>query len=240
MHSLFVSDLHLCRARPRTTQIFLRFLQEVAPQAEALYILGDLFEYWVGDDDLAEPHHAEITQALARLAGSGTSVFLLHGNRDFLIGETFARSAGVRLLDEPTLIDLYGVPTLLTHGDTLCGDDSDYLAFRTKVRDPAWQNDFLAQPLAQRKALIEHWRGQSEQEKQHKPAAIMDANPDTIADTLRRYGYPRLIHGHTHRPAKHSHSVDGRVCERWVLPAWCEEGGYLRCDRDGCQAIQFG
>ena len=237
MHSLFVSDLHLCAARPRTTQIFLRFLRETAPRAEALYILGDLFEYWLGDDELAAPDHAEVVQALAHLASSGTQVFLLHGNRDFLIGETFAQAAGLRLLIEPSLIDLYGVPTLLMHGDTLCSDDLDYLAFRAKVRDPGWVSVFLAQPLAQRQALIEQWRGQSEQEKQHKPASIMDANPAAIADILRQYAYPRLIHGHTHRPASHSHSVDGHSCERWVLPAWDDEGGYLRCDKNGCTAI---
>lgn len=237
MHSLFVSDLHLCAARPRTTQIFLHFLRETAPRAEALYILGDLFEYWLGDDALADPSHAETAQALAHLASGGTQVFLLHGNRDFLIGEGFAQAAGLRLLNEPTLIDLYGAPTLLMHGDTLCSDDVAYLAFRAKVRDSAWKSAFLAQPLAQREALIQQWRGQSEQEKQHKPEAIMDANPATIADVLRHYGYPRLIHGHTHRPARHSHDVDGHSCERWVLPAWYDEGGYLRCDSSGCAAI---
>lgn len=238
MHTLFISDLHLHPERPRTTRIFLRFLQETAPHAEALYILGDLFEYWLGDDDLIEPGHTEITQALARLACDGVKIFLLHGNRDFLIGEAFAQAAGAQLLDEPSLIDLYGTPTLLTHGDTLCSDDLDYLAFRSKVRSATWQHGFLAQPLVQRKALIEQWRAQSEQEKQHKSEVIMDANPDTIAGILRDYGYPRLIHGHTHRPARHSHSVDSHCCERWVLPAWYDDGGgYLRCDPSGCTAM---
>jgi len=235
MHSLFISDLHLCASRPRTTQIFLRFLRETAPQAEALYILGDLFEYWLGDDELSAPHHAETTQALAQLASGGVKVFLLHGNRDFLIGVAFAQAAGMHLLNDPSLIDLYGVPTLLMHGDTLCSDDADYLAFRAKVRNPAWISAFLAQPLAQRQTLIRQWREQSEQEKQHKSEAVMDATPATIAATLRDYGYPRLIHGHTHRPARHSHSVDGHSCERWVLPAWYDEGGYLRCDENGCE-----
>lgn len=235
MPSLFVSDLHLCPARPRTTQIFLRFLRETAPCAEALYILGDLFEYWLGDDDLSDPGHAEIIQALAHLAGSGVKVFLLHGNRDFLIGEVFAQAAGLCLLDDPSLIDLYGVPTLLMHGDTLCSDDIAYLAFRAKVRDASWQRAFLAQPLQQRQALIQQWREQSEQEKQHKSASLMDANPAAIAAILREYGQPRLIHGHTHRPAKHTHHVDGQTCERWVLPAWYDEGGYLCCDHGGCR-----
>lgn len=233
--SLFVSDLHLCTARPRTTQLFLRFLRETVPCAEALYILGDLFEYWLGDDDLSAPDHAEIILALARLAGGGVKVFLLHGNRDFLIGEDFAQAAGLCLLCDPSLIDLYGVPTLLMHGDTLCSDDVAYLAFRAKVRDASWQRAFLAQPLQQRQALIQKWREQSEQEKQYKPAALMDANPAAIADILRENGFPRLIHGHTHRPAKHSHNVDGQTCERWVLPAWYDKGSHLRCDHDGCR-----
>jgi len=234
MNTLFVSDLHLCSAKPHTTQIFLRFLRETASCAEALYILGDLFEYWLGDDDLTAPEHAEIIQALARLAGGGVKVFLLHGNRDFLIGEVFAQAAGLCLLDDPSRIDLYGVPTLLMHGDTLCSDDVAYLAFRTKVRDASWRRAFLAQPLQQRQALIQQWRKQSEQEKQHKPAALMDANPAAIADILRVHGTPRLIHGHTHLPAKHTHFVDGLTCERWVLPAWCDQGGYLHCDQNGC------
>lgn len=216
-------------------------MRDAAPEAEALYILGDLFDAWVGDDDLAEPLHAEVTQALARLSGSGVRVHLLHGNRDFLIGPAFAQAAGLQLLPDPTLIDLYGTPTLLTHGDTLCSDDAAYLAFRDQVRAPAWHSAFLAQPLAERKALAAQWRARSEQEKQSKSEAIMDANPDAVADTLRRHGYPRLIHGHTHRPARHEHQVDGRLCERWVLPAWDAAGGYLRCTRDGrCLTIAHG
>lgn len=219
--------------------MFLHFLRDHAQQAEALYILGDLFEYWIGDDDLASPFHRKIVQALAQLAASGVRVYLLHGNRDFLIGPAFAQAASLCLLDEPSLVDLYGVPTLLSHGDTLCSDDVDYQNFRAMVRDPAWQQSFLAQPLAQRKALIEQWRGKSEQEKKYKEAAIMDVNSDSVAATLREFGYPRLIHGHTHRPAKHLHCVDGHTCERWVLPAWEEEAGYLRCDEGGCYAIHI-
>ena len=239
MHSLFISDLHLCAEQPRTSQNFLRFLRETAPGAEALFILGDLFESWAGDDDLADLHHAEIAQALAQLASSGTSVYLLHGNRDFLIGPVFASATGIQLLEDPTLINLYDTPTLLSHGDTLCSDDVEYLAFRAKVRNPAWASAFLAQPLAQRKSQIEQLRSQSALEKQHKSAAIMDVNPDSVAATLRTHGYPRLIHGHTHRPAKHLHALDGKTCERWVLPAWDDGGGYLRCDPNGCHATHI-
>ncbi len=238
MPILFISDLHLCPERPRATAAFLRFLRETARQAEALYILGDLFDYWVGDDDLGAPLPGEIAEALAQLAGGGVQVFLLHGNRDFLIGASFAQASGARLLDEPSLVEICGVPTLLTHGDTLCSDDVDYQAFRAQVRNPAWQKAFLEQPLAQRKNLIRQWRGQSEQEKKSKEAAIMDANPGAVAAILREYGYPRLIHGHTHRPARHLHNVDGHACERWVLPAWDGEGGYLRCGGEGCAALK--
>lgn len=237
MHSLFVSDIHLCPERPDTTAAFLRFLREIAHQAEALYILGDLFEYWIGDDDLAAPFHGEIVQALALLAEAGVRVYFLHGNRDFLIGPAFAQAAGMTLIDEPTRIDLYGTPTLLSHGDTLCSDDRDYLALRGKIRSPAWITSFLAQPLAQRKAQAEQMRRQSEEEKQHKEYGLMDASPEAVLQALRGHDCRRLIHGHTHRPARHVHSIDGRDCERWVLPAWEGNGGYLRCDRDGCMPI---
>jgi UDP-2,3-diacylglucosamine hydrolase len=232
-HTLFISDLHLSPEHPRTTQAFLDFLADRAPAGEALYILGDLFEYWAGDDDLSDPHHARVAQALAALAGT-TAVFLMRGNRDLLLGEGFARAASARLLPDPVLIDLYGTPTLLTHGDALCIDDAAYLAFRAKVTDPRWQAEFLSQPLALRKAQIERLRRESEQEKQAKSEALMDVNSEAVAALLREYDYPRLIHGHTHRPARHLHRLDGHVCERWVLDSWYDEGGFLHCERSGC------
>lgn len=235
-HSIFISDLHLCPTRPAINALFARFIRDTAPQAEALYILGDFFEYWAGDDDLADPFHAAIARQLARLAQSGTRIYLMHGNRDFLIGADFLRAAGATLLPDPTLIDLYGQATLLMHGDTLCSDDMAYQNFRAQVRSPEWQRTFLTTPLAARKAQIEALRKQSEQAKSTKPAEIMDTNADTVATTLRAHGYPRLIHGHTHRPARHVHEVDGKRCERWVLPDWYETGGYLRCDAAGCMA----
>lgn len=237
--TLFVSDLHLSPERPQTTRIFEDFTRRVAPGAEALYILGDLFEYWAGDDDLADPHHASVAAALASLRRDGTAVYIMHGNRDFLMAEGFADAARARLIPDPALIDLYGTPTLLTHGDTLCSDDTAYLAFRARVREPAWQADFLALPLAARKAEIEALRCRSETDKRQKPAAEMDVHPDTVAAVLRGHGYPRLIHGHTHRPARHLHRVDGHDCERWVLDSWHDRGSYLRCDAAGCTAIQI-
>jgi UDP-2,3-diacylglucosamine hydrolase len=236
-HSLFVADLHLCPERPQTTRIFEDFLRGTARQADALYILGDLFEYWAGDDDLADPHHAAVVSALAQLHDSGTALYFMHGNRDFLIGEAFTRAARATLFPDPSLIDLYGTPTLLMHGDTLCSSDTAYLAFRAQVRQPDWQTAFLARPLAERKAQIEQLRRNSEHDKQHKSVAEMDAHPDAVAAVLREHGYPRLIHGHTHRPARHLHQIDGHDCERWVLDSWYDHGSTLRCDAAGCAAI---
>ena len=236
-HSLFISDLHLCPTRPAINALFMRFVLDIAPQAEALYILGDFFEYWAGDDDLADPFHTTITDALAGLAKRGTRVYIMHGNRDFLLSDAFMRAAQATLLPDPTRIDLHGTPTLLMHGDTLCTDDVAYQQFRSMVRNTEWQRNFLAQPLSQRKSQIEDLRKKSAQEKSNKSAEIMDVNAEAVANTLRAQGYPRLIHGHTHRPARHSHNVDGMLCERWVLPDWYEAGGYLRCGPAGCEAV---
>ncbi|MDD5240143.1 MAG: UDP-2,3-diacylglucosamine diphosphatase [Sulfuricella sp.] len=238
-HTLFIADLHLCAKRPQTTQIFQNFVRHIASLADALYILGDLFEYWAGDDDLADLHHAGIASALAELSQSGTAVFIMHGNRDFLMADGFARAAQARIISDPALIDLYGTPTLLTHGDTLCSGDIAYLAFRAKVRKPSWQADFLARPLTERKAEIEALRQRSEADKPLKSQSAMDVNPDTVAVVLREYGYPRLIHGHTHRPARHLHQIDGHDCERWVLDSWDNDGSYLHCDAGGCRAIRI-
>ncbi|MCE5180858.1 MAG: UDP-2,3-diacylglucosamine diphosphatase [Betaproteobacteria bacterium] len=238
-HTLFIADLHLCAEHPQTTRIFKDFLRNTAIFAESLYILGDLFEYWAGDDDLTDPHHAGVASALAELSRGGTAVFIMRGNRDFLIGDKFAQAAQARIASDPTLTDLYGTPTLLTHGDTLCSGDTGYLAFRDKVRAPSWQSAFLARPLAERKAEIEALRQRSEADKSLKSEAEMDAQPDAVAAALREHGYPRLIHGHTHRPARHLHQIDGHDCERWVLGSWHDHGSYLHCDASGCRAIRL-
>ena len=238
-HTLFISDLHLSADHPDSMAAFRRFIREFAPHAEQLYILGDLFEYWAGDDDCADPFHAEVIALLRGLAPHQTRVFILHGNRDLLMGEAFASACQATLIGEPTLIDLYGTPTVLSHGDTLCTDDVEYLAFRKQVHDPVFQKDFLAQPLADRKAYIRQLRSRSTAEKQHKSMDIMDVNRTAVADLLRAYHYPRLIHGHTHRPNRHEHMVDGKLCVRWVLGDWGAEGNALRCDADGCTVIRF-
>lgn len=239
-HSLFISDLHLCPTRPRITELFQHFLRDTAPQAGALYILGDLFEYWAGDDDLGDPFNARIAQALRQASQRGVRIHIMHGNRDFLLGNLFMTDCCATLLPDPMLTDLHGTPTLLMHGDTLCTDDRDYQNFRAMVRDPQWQAGFLAKPLTARKAQIEELRRKSETEKSLKAADIMDANPQAIASALRAHRYPRLIHGHTHRPARHEHRLDGMLCERWVLPDWYETGGYLRCDAAGCKFLPVG
>ncbi len=238
-HSLFISDLHLSADRPEISSTFSTFLSRTATQAEALYILGDLFEYWAGDDDLDDPFNRGVVSALASLGRSGTALYLMHGNRDFLMGEALADACGGCLLPDPSLVEIYGVRTLLMHGDTLCTDDADYMAFRAQVRAPAWRESFLGQPLARRKALIAQMRAQSRQAQSRKTAEIMDTNTESVINTLRSHGYPRLIHGHTHRPARHLHEIDGRSCERWVLPDWYQQGGYLRCDATGCTAVKI-
>jgi UDP-2,3-diacylglucosamine hydrolase len=240
MPTLFISDLHLCSDRPQINRSFFRFLEHEAKSASALYILGDLFEYWAGDDDLGDPFNAAVVAALARLAGSGVPSYLMHGNRDFVMGEAFARASGVTLLADPALLSLYGQPVLLMHGDTLCTLDREYQAFRREARSETWIRNLLAKPLAERKAAIETLRRQSEQEKRGKAVEIMDVAPAEVEATLRRYGYPRLIHGHTHRPARHVHMVDGHACERWVLADWYQAGSYLACDESGCRAVQLG
>jgi UDP-2,3-diacylglucosamine hydrolase len=236
-HSLFVSDLHLAPERPRIVDAFFAFARDTAARAEALYVLGDLFEYWVGDDDLAEPFNAAVADALAGLSRGGVAVSLIHGNRDLLLGSAFAARCGARLLADPTLLDLYGTRTLLMHGDTLCTDDVEYQKFRAYAHDSGNQRKFLSQPLPERRRQVLGMRAQSEKSKEGKPAEIMDVTVSTVERALRESGYPRLIHGHTHRPGRHVHFVDGRACERWVLPDWYERGGYLRCDATGCAAV---
>lgn len=233
----FLSDLHLSAATPGIARRFLAFLDGPACGADAVYILGDLFEAWAGDDDLGDPFNAGIIDALRRLADSGTEIGFIPGNRDFLVGPQFAAAAGVNLLADPTILSLPTWQFILSHGDQLCTDDIAYQNFRHEVRSPAWCDTFLAKPLAERKALIAAMRQQSMHNKKNKSASIMDVNIGTTDDFLREYGYATLIHGHTHRPAQHDHIVDGIHCERWVLSDWHEDatgasanGDYLAWD----------
>ena len=235
--TLFIADLHLAATEPATTETFFRFARDFAPHADALYVVGDLFDYWVGDDSLGEPFNQAIVRAFADISGKGTALFFMHGNRDFLLAESFAAACGGSLIPDPALLDLYGTPTLLMHGDTLCTDDVEYLRFRATVRDPQWQAEFLAKPLSERQALVIDMRGRSEAIKRQKPLAIMDVALPTVEATLRAHACGRLIHGHTHRPDIHLHRIDGRVCERWVLTDWQgTRGGYLAATPEGCTA----
>lgn len=230
---LFISDLHLCPTRPATTAAFRRFVHGPARSTQTLWILGDLFEYWAGDDDLETPFNAEIAAELGGLTASGVEVQLIPGNRDFLLGAGFTASTGVVVRTEPVRIELAGVATLLLHGDSLCTDDVAYQQFRTMVRNPAWQAQFLTQPLAVRKRIAEDLRERSEMSKQEKAQEIMDVNAQAVADCFTHHGVNRIIHGHTHRPARHEHLVAGRTCERWVLPDWHDDAVWLQADAHG-------
>ncbi len=231
-HSLFISDLHLCASHPASMAQFRQFVAS-APGAEALYILGDLFDFWAGDDDLVDEFHAQVVAELRNLAHLGVKIFLLHGNRDLLMGDALAKACQATLLPDPVLIDLYGVPTLLSHGDLLCTDDIAYMVHRAQVHDPDFQKQFLSRPLAERKAYIAELRRRSIAEQKTKESAIMDVNDAAVASLLQVHGYPRLIHGHTHRPDRHLHLVDGHPCERYVLGDWYQQGSALRCDHEG-------
>lgn len=234
--TLFISDLHLDEARPGIVAQFERFLDTIAPGADALYILGDLFEYWVGDDVLALPLPARVAAAL-RAAAAATPTAFMHGNRDFLVASGFAAATGVALLEDPAVVDLYGTRTLLTHGDTLCTGDLAYQQFRAQVRDPAWQAAALAKPVAERLAIAQGLRARSEGAKHGKAVEIMDVAPEAVEEALRRHGCELMIHGHTHRPGRHVHRVDGRERIRWVLPDWYERCGYLEASPEGLRAV---
>jgi UDP-2,3-diacylglucosamine hydrolase len=227
--TLFVSDVHLSPARPQIAELFFRFLAQDASAAAALYILGDLFDLWVGDDDPL-PLHGAAMDALGRLARGGVELGVMHGNRDFLIRDAFAERTGARLLPDQTLLSLNGTPTLLMHGDTLCTDDLAYQRDRARYRRPWVLRGILALPRPMRVALGRHFREKSERTKRVTAPTIMDVNAAAVETVLRVHGYPTLIHGHTHRPARHVHAVDGHRCERWVLGDWYEHGSYLRWD----------
>jgi UDP-2,3-diacylglucosamine hydrolase len=235
-HSLLASDLHLDSEAPWAIDAFIRFLEGSARGAHALYLLGDLFEAWVGDDD-DDPGNARANAALAGLTASGVPVYVIHGNRDFLLGAAFERRTGVKLLPDPVLTDLHGVPTLLSHGDLFCTDDPDYQALRDIVRRPRWQQRFLALPLATRRALASAARAGSKAHTQRTIPTIMDVNPDAVLRALRVTGARRLIHGHTHRPAVHELSVDGARAERVVLAPWYENASCVAVDAAGVREV---
>lgn len=236
--ALFVSDIHLQAAAPGTALAFFDFLDRYAGKVKQVYLLGDLFEYWAGDDDLRSPFNARVVAELRKLTDAGIELFWMAGNRDFLLGDVFSQAIGARRLPDPTVLVIGGQRMVLAHGDAECIDDVDYQRFRTQVRDVGWQQAFLAQPLAQRLAIIAQMRAGSRAAQQDKAAEIMDVNEAAIVALFARTSTTRMIHGHTHRPALHRQVIGGIEHIRHVLPDWDGEtmpirGGGLAIDASG-------
>ncbi|MBC9251440.1 UDP-2,3-diacylglucosamine diphosphatase [Pseudomonas alcaligenes] len=235
---LLISDLHLEEQRPDITRAFVHFLQTRAPQAEALYILGDFFEAWIGDDGMT-PFQHEIAAALRQLSDSGTRIFLMHGNRDFLIGRAFCREAGCTLLQDPSIVQLGGEPVLLMHGDSLCTLDVGYMKLRRLLRNPLSLFILRNLPLATRHKLARKLRSESRAQTSMKAREIIDVTPDEVPRIMAEFGVRTLIHGHTHRPATHELQVDGRDARRIVLGDWDRQGWALQIDESGFQQAPF-
>lgn len=231
MYTLFISDLHLKPEAPQTINTFTRLLQD-SKDAEAIYILGDFVEYWIGDDD--EEHGLNVAFAAIRnITDLGVPIYLMHGNRDFLIGPRFAEQCNITLLADPTIIDIYGEKALLMHGDTLCTDDIEYQKFRSMVRNPEWQAAFLEKPLEERRAIVHNLRETSRQATDDKTDSIMDVNQLSVSQAMQNHQAQLLIHGHTHRPARHAFVIDNKQYQRWVLGDWHKEAKILRFNEKG-------
>ncbi len=226
MSTLFISDLHLSAERPDITQAFQHLLQNIAPDSEALYILGDLFEVWLGDDLISPEYHESIAE-LKKLSDKNVPIYIMRGNRDFLFGPQFELLSGATLIDDPTIIDLYGTTTLLMHGDTLCTDDIKYQEFRSMVRNPAFQNDFLSKTAAERIAIAKQLRDTSKSETNSKSEDIMDVNSSAVIDAFSQHNVQNFIHGHTHRPAVHELEANNLPAKRIVLQDWYDSGSVL-------------
>lgn len=237
MTTLFISDLHLQQERPEITRAFFDFLVRHANHAHQLYILGDFFEVWVGDDGIT-PFHQQIIDCLARLSET-CEIYFMHGNRDFLIGDHFADLTGITILNDPTVISLYGTQTLLLHGDSLCTSDQAYMQFRQMVRDPSWQQNFLSKPLAERLAIAKELRERSRQETAEKEEYITDVTPQAVTEAMESHGCSLMIHGHTHRPARHHVNLDQVSGERIVLGDWDHNGWYLSADPESIELQQL-
>ncbi len=237
--ALLVSDLHLAPKRPALAAAFHAFCAGPAREASALYVLGDLFDAWIGDDQLREPFAADVARSLRGVAEAGVAVFMMRGNRDLLLGAAFARAAGAKLLPEQAVVDIGGTPTLLLHGDELCTDDEAYQRYRAWARDPVRQQRFLRLPYILRAAFVRWLRRTSRRENARKSSVIMDVNAHAVGDAFRAHRVHRMIHGHTHRPAQHEHAVDGEPCERFVLADWYDRASYLEVDGDGARLREW-
>ncbi len=236
--AFFISDLHLQASMPRTAQAFFDFLRTHAMKAQQMYLLGDIFEYWAGDDDIRTPFNQQVVNAIRQVSDAGVTVFWMAGNRDFLVGDAFAKAAGATLLPDPTITTIAGKKIALTHGDAQCTDDVAYMAFRAQVRQQEWQHAFLAMPLEKRKAIIEGLRKDSQEAQRAKSSEIMDVNADAIASLFDTSDVSIMIHGHTHRPARHAYHQDDGERVRHVLPDWDYEdsparGGWIGIELDG-------
>ncbi len=238
MHTLFISDLHLHESRPQVTRAFFQFLYTQAIHAEALYILGDFFDAWIGDDDDSELLQ-DVASGLHQLSELGVAIYFMHGNRDFLLGETYASKSGMELIPDGITIDLYGTPTLLMHGDSLCIDDIEYQQFRAMVRSPQWQQQILAQPLATRRALAAQMREKSQSMNSLKAEDILDVSPAEVIAQMKAAGVTRMIHGHTHRPARHSLTVSNQSAERIVLGDWHDHGWCIKADSNNIELLNW-
>ena len=234
-NTLFIADLHLEDKAPDRTQWLLAFLSGPARKAGAVYILGDLFEYWIGDDALSATAQ-QVAKATAELSASGVPCYFIHGNRDFLLGEEYASGAGMNLLPECHVVDLYGTPTLLLHGDTLCTDDVEYQAFRQQTRDPAWQAAVLAMSIEERLQMAQSARDASIEHTGAASMDIMDVNAEAVSEAFRKHQVTRMIHGHTHRPAFHRVDLGDSTAERIVLADWHHAGSYLQVSPDGAES----
>lgn len=239
MTTLFISDLHLSIERPAIIDLFEQFLSARASKADALYILGDLFEYWVGDDGLDHPEFARIVDALTEFGRAGIPLTVMRGNRDFMLGEGFARRTGARVLSGPLKIDLNGTEAVVTHGDCLCTRDVDYQKWRAQALQPEWQQYYLDMPLEKRLAIAKDMRQQSETTKGAKSMELMDVTDAAVHEMMRTLGVDLMIHGHTHRPGVHDFLLDGRPARRIVLGDWYEQGSVLECGENGCALAEI-
>lgn len=238
MSTLFIADLHLSEDEPAITAGFIHFMRQKAASADALYILGDLFESWIGDDDMT-PLHQQVAAAIKSVVDAGTPCYFIHGNRDFLLGQRFASQSGMVLLPETYLLECYGRRILIMHGDTLCTDDAGYQAFRAKVHKPWLQKLFLALPLFIRRRIAARMRAGSQAANSNKSMSIMDVNPQAVAETLAQFQIQWLIHGHTHRPAIHELTVHQQPAFRCVLGAWHQQGSMIEVTPERVELISF-
>jgi UDP-2,3-diacylglucosamine hydrolase len=233
-HVHFISDLHLTKDRPDITERFLAYLTSLDTDVSELYILGDLFDVWVGDDDITEPNEV-VKLALKNIVSNGTQVYFIAGNRDFLVGQQFFSDTGINCLEDTHIIDLFGTPTLLMHGDLLCTDDIEYQQFRQLTHTPAWQGEMLSKPLEERLAIAQHYRNESLKNKAEKSMDIMDVCQKTVISTMQQHNVSQLIHGHTHRPNVHTFDIEGKPATRIVLAEWDTDGSVLDWSEEGHQ-----